>query len=302
LNSFQEPYNLLKETLIEVGGGCDALRTSVRVQKLLNKTLGVSNYLNDGRSDGFNIDTLPKLVTVKGAEGTLLDFIVKEVEKDSPGELRKMFGGGSEFEAVKAARRHNLIEKRSELGSLIKKASDLLKEVFEASHPGSCLKARSEQLEARTADLQQLVEQFDDLEKKYADLYAWFGMPANKLQKNPSNEFFGVWDNFGSDIKKALDAMERKERQLQGARSRSVTPVRGNVSPRNASPRNGDSSPRFVRGNVSPRFARRASAPVITPINPHGERHDQPGTPRRASRFLVPPDEPGEFNQERSSF
>merc|ERR1719476_27612 len=103
----------LEAARVDVSRACELLRSSLGVQKLLALILYVGNYLNGGtargRADGFDIDTLLKVGALKAQrrelDGTLLDYIVRQMEKDCPGLLPEMFERGGEYDVVRCTRR-----------------------------------------------------------------------------------------------------------------------------------------------------------------------------------------------------
>ncbi|XP_010267817.1 PREDICTED: formin-like protein 5 [Nelumbo nucifera] len=85
MNSLQEESSGINESLAILEVACNEVRNSRLFLKLLEAVLKTGNRMNDGTFRGgaqaFKLDTLLKLVDVKGADGktTLLHFVVQEI-------------------------------------------------------------------------------------------------------------------------------------------------------------------------------------------------------------------------------
>jgi hypothetical protein len=304
LNSFTTLYTGLETSLDEVRKACDALHGSSVLEKLLAVTLHVGNHLNGGtprgRADGFDLEILPKLAKMKGCqkefEGTLLDFIVKQVEKDAPGELADLFDVDSgDFLAVRNAKRHRLPEVKSEVSALVRQAQEHIQSIA-ATSPSTtrcdnCLHERKSQLESRLAKLQQLLDGFKDVEKKYTDLCAWFRLESSNL--HPTDEFFGIWASFLADVQKALEVeMQKKQKQQRQLKRDSQAGMLKRQStgavttPRRMSRSNTDVSPAHRRSLDNKRIevpSPRNSFRIPSPRNP------SPSPPETALQEQQPP-------------
>uniref|UniRef100_A0A7N0UQ54 Formin-like protein n=1 Tax=Kalanchoe fedtschenkoi TaxID=63787 RepID=A0A7N0UQ54_KALFE len=85
--NFESEVEYLKKSFMTLEAACDELRSSRMFLKLLEAVLKTGNRMNVGTNRGdahaFKLDTLLKLVDVKGADGktTLLHFVVQEIIK-----------------------------------------------------------------------------------------------------------------------------------------------------------------------------------------------------------------------------
>ncbi|KAL9667846.1 hypothetical protein QQ045_002215 [Rhodiola kirilowii] len=85
--NFESEVEYLKKSFMTLETACDELRSSRMFLKLLDAVLKTGNRMNVGTNRGdahaFKLDTLLKLVDVKGADGktTLLHFVVQEIIK-----------------------------------------------------------------------------------------------------------------------------------------------------------------------------------------------------------------------------
>ncbi|XP_057517459.1 formin-like protein 1 [Amaranthus tricolor] len=85
MTNFESEVEYLKKSFETLEAACDELRNSRMFLKLLEAVLKTGNRMNVGTNRGdahaFKLDTLLKLVDVKGADGktTLLHFVVQEI-------------------------------------------------------------------------------------------------------------------------------------------------------------------------------------------------------------------------------
>ncbi|KAL6506301.1 hypothetical protein OROGR_024482 [Orobanche gracilis] len=93
VSSFESEADYLKKSFATLEAACEELRTSRIFLKLLEAVLKTGNRMNVGTNRGdahaFKLDTLLKLVDVKGADGktTLLHFVVQEIIRSEGARL-----------------------------------------------------------------------------------------------------------------------------------------------------------------------------------------------------------------------
>lgn len=86
-NSFEERFQSLAAAVRCVSLGCQCVLTSISIRHLLGIVLYVGNFLNGGtprgRADGFALDTLVLMRTVKMSQGdkagTLVDYVFTQM-------------------------------------------------------------------------------------------------------------------------------------------------------------------------------------------------------------------------------
>ncbi|KAL8549143.1 hypothetical protein ACS0TY_008124 [Phlomoides rotata] len=93
ISNFESEVDYLKKSFTTLEAACEELRTSRMFLKLLEAVLKTGNRMNVGTNRGdahaFKLDTLLKLVDVKGADGktTLLHFVVQEIIRSEGARL-----------------------------------------------------------------------------------------------------------------------------------------------------------------------------------------------------------------------
>jgi len=223
LNMFEVTMSRLTGAVDDAFAAADFVQNSARIERLLALILYVGNYLNGGtprgRADGFDMDTLSKLGKLRSVgEGTLVDFIVGQMESRFPGLLHEMFSRSGEFESIHRARKHKMTELAEELASAARQAEGFLQEMDRCDlGVDEPLARRRGEVAERLEQLAEAGQRFTTWSERYASLCAWFRMGAAKVK--PTDEFFGSWDAFLLDVRKALEAHER-HRRAQRARDR----------------------------------------------------------------------------------
>lgn len=217
-NAFDERFALLQAVASEVFAACLALQKSPGIQRLLSLALKIGNYLNAGtprgRADGFAIEGLAQMSTVKAmqaeAGGTLVDYLVRQLERARPGELQGLFGEGGEASIVRKAARHKLPDSLSELDSCSSQAQSLARQAADARD--EVLGSWGQRLGTRLQELDDLRKVFDDAQAEYGRLCQWFHEGTSQKPR-PSNEFLAVWDGFLQAVGVSLEALGASSRR-----------------------------------------------------------------------------------------
>ncbi|XP_052187666.1 formin-like protein 1 [Diospyros lotus] len=101
--NFGSEVEYLKKSFETLEAACDELRTSRMFLKLLEAVLKTGNHMNVGTNRGdaqaFKLDTLLKLVDIKGVDGktTLLHFVVQEIIRS---EGARLSGGNQDAKST----------------------------------------------------------------------------------------------------------------------------------------------------------------------------------------------------------
>jgi len=199
----------------EVRKACATLQDSKPIEIVLATVLDVGNYLNGGTSrgqaDGFDlIDTLPKLRNLKGSHSvSLLDFLVRQLEREHPGLLSKLFVADAAMDCLNRARRQNLLELEQELSLLLNQATSMAQVLARGDDDeGDPLQMKREEVKACVEHLHQLQDSYKELCSKYAQLCSWFRLGDRPKQ---SHEVFQVWTTFLADVKNSLAMLQARQ-------------------------------------------------------------------------------------------
>jgi len=231
-NCFDERFEAFQAAASDIQAACRALRTSPQIHRILGMALSVGNYLNAGtnrgQADGFSMEALVQMRMLKSQQGgSLVDFIVRELEKAKPGHLDNLFGEFGDVHVVKRSARHKLSDLVQDLTSYRAQAEQLVRS---ASRPGGsttavedvALRVRGRRVETRVHELVVLQEMYAKAEEEYRELCAWFHDGEGKASLRPCDEFFGIWDEFLQSVGRSLEGLQhrsrRKKAQLLAAR------------------------------------------------------------------------------------
>jgi len=216
-NCFQEHFAMYDAAAVDVTRACEVLKESSRVQRMLALSLTVGNYLNAGtsrgRADGFSMDCLQQLRTLKTpfpAHGvsTLLDFLVQQLERSRPGDLDHLFSDGGEAQVSRLAARHKLNDLLSELDTYKRNAEGLARHAV-APEVDEVLRLRGRRAEVRLIrELVPLAGRLRVAQESYKELCIWFREGGTRPARAP-NEFFAVWDEFLQAVQKSLEGQNR---------------------------------------------------------------------------------------------
>lgn len=210
-NSFDERFEVLQAAASEVQEACIALRHSEQAQRMLALALNVGNYLNAGtargRADGFTVETLTQMRTVKavpqGPTKTLVDYLVRQLEKTRPGHLDVLFADDGLAASVQKASRHKLAELAQEVQAFCNQAEGFARRAARLG-TDEALAMRAHRVSGRQTELLGLQQLFAAADQEYQQLCAWFH--ENRAAR-PSDEFFGVWDGFLRAARTALESL-----------------------------------------------------------------------------------------------
>lgn len=215
-NSFDERFDIFQQAVSDVRSACSALRDSPHIQRLLALALSVGNYMNAGtargRADGFTIEALAQMRTVKASTPgldktvfTLVDYIVQQLERSRPGELEGLFTEHGEAQTVRKAARHKLADLNLELNTYYAQADGLVKRT--ASSQDDELDIRGLRVESRLHELGVLQKLFVQTEDEFRLVCTWFYEGTGQKRERTSDEFFGVWDGFLEAVRVAVESV-----------------------------------------------------------------------------------------------
>lgn len=168
-----------------------------------------------GRADGFTIEALAQMRTVKaskpGGPGqvmTLVDYIVQQLERSRPGELEDLFAENGEAQTVRKAARHKLADLNVELSAYCALADGLVKRT--ASTQDDELDIRGLRAESRLQQLGTLQKLYEQAEDEYRQLCTWFHEGSVQKRERPSDEFFALWDGFLEAVRVSIETINGK--------------------------------------------------------------------------------------------
>jgi len=225
--SLRGKYEGLASANGELHAACDAIMNSQRVRHLLGLALFAGNFLNGGtargRADGFAIEALTQLRTVKTSQqdrgDTLVDYIVLQMIRKYQGEMELSFGQGGEADICARAARRKLVDTVAELEVLWNQAKSYRKmaeaQVLNDTSKTKALARHVEILSMCVAELEVLRAMMCQTQLKWKELCTWFRMEEGNQNHKPTDEFFGIWSGYFRDLKQAFETHLKREKAKQ---------------------------------------------------------------------------------------
>ncbi|MCQ2816105.1 MAG: hypothetical protein MJ252_02455 [archaeon] len=209
-----DEYNLLvANDLDKYERGVKEIKNNEILKKFFAYILTVGNILNGGtakgQADGFNLDVLPKLSSIKDANGkNILTFIINKM-KEKEGISFTNFT--QSFKHVKGAAQTIFNE--------IGKNKNIIKRCVEESkklHDSITLNDEFMALTKKKVDsglliIEKIEKQFNNVEKATKEIIKFYGyVEKDDVYKN-IEKFFKLINNFISDVDKAIPKEEIKK-------------------------------------------------------------------------------------------
>jgi len=188
---------------------------SAPLKNFLGVVLTVGNYMNGGtnrgQADGFGVDALGKLSTVKASSdsnGTLLQFICNMFNKKYPGELQKL---KADVAATAPAARVHLADSESAFrlfSNEVKSAIQMVEKVkanpvkeYKGHSPDPLAETVPAQMKALSEELDAIAVEVQGATESYEKLLVKFAVSGNARTK-PTTDFFEMWKSFAMDLSK----------------------------------------------------------------------------------------------------
>jgi len=152
-------------------------------------------------------------------QGSLVDYLVQQMDEKFPGELEGMLAPGREAEHIKQTARFQFEEFFQDTRAFVTKAKTILQKIraIDVSEETAFVQHR-EIIAMSIVDVEELERRQSKLESTFVDLCAWFCMRGSNTKKTCEG-FFGMWDKFLDDILMALKASQVRAQEAQGPRS-----------------------------------------------------------------------------------
>lgn len=324
--SFPDTLSNLRASLFDIEAGCACLLNSPRISHLLGIVLSVGNYLNGGtmrgRADGFGMGALGQLKTVKAKEarkGTLVDYVVEQMDATYLFELNEMFAPGGDVERLQRASRIKVEDVTIDLSSLCSTAGEILRGVkARRDAEGETFGRHCEIMAMCAAELEDLVTRHRRLESKCSEVCGWFRLLEGNTRA-ACDELFGTVAKFISDLRavrnkvtpKARKPLRKKAKRTSvivrkspktAAKSPKITPKASTRSAVHTPPQSPRTTPRVTPRTSMKRFTPPRLAPQRSTESPRESKltvrttgsmpHSPPSTPRRTSASEDPHSSP----------
>jgi hypothetical protein len=198
----------MKEAICEI-------KSSDLLKKIFSIILAIGNILNagtqKGQADGFNLDVLSKLNSIKdnSNQKNMVTYICTLIKKDDESfeSIKKMFPNLSEAAKITSADNQSLLNKlkkdlKDQIGNLTKLQTD----------PDEFSKKATIFVENCNKQLVIVEKNYNETILALQDLVVYFGYTqGDSKYKNP-DEFFVLIDSFLNDIDKFMPKNESKKK------------------------------------------------------------------------------------------
>lgn len=229
VHSFPHKFGEISSVLEDLSVGCNCMLTSYRIRHLIGIILTVGNYLNGGtprgRADGFSVATLAMLKTLKttNGKGTVLDYVLEQMESLYPGELDEMCAPDGDLHFIRRAGLVKYTDILEEMGGFASTAKSILHVAREGRDSESAsFSEYCETMEMCMAELDMLQVRVKLLDGTCSELSAWFFMKV-AAPHAACDSLFQAWAKFANDVTAAREASAKprgKYRRKKHRRSR----------------------------------------------------------------------------------
>jgi hypothetical protein len=208
-----ENYKDLFDNVSNIKGAYTEIKNNNTLRIILSYVLTVGNILNGGtpkgQADGFNLDILSKIGSVKdNTNKTLTQYICSQIKKEDD----NFEGIKKDFSTLGDAVKVPLTEIQSGINKLKKdlKDNNANFEKFSQLDDDFCKKCKK-LFEIYFKEVEQLDTTFQEVFKNIQELISFFGyLPTESKYKNPE-EFFILINDFTNEIDRSLPKTEVKK-------------------------------------------------------------------------------------------
>lgn len=211
---YTENSESLESTIKNIKGACEELQKNEILNKLLAYVLTIGNILNGGtpkgQADGFNLDILSKVNSIKDSSNkTMAQFICAKIKSEDENfcEVKKLFPYLNEAGKVSVS------ETQGNLNKLKKELKDNTTNLNKISQTceDEFVKICEELFSKYSKQVENLEKDLSENIKLFQETAAYFGYaPTEPKYKNPE-EFFNLMNDFINDVEKSMPKAEPKK-------------------------------------------------------------------------------------------
>jgi len=196
------------------------VKSSGAFRSILSIVLTVGNYLNGssnkGQADGFNLEVLNKLTSIKDSSNkiSLMDYVIKLSSIKFPSEVKNL---GSELSEMEHGSRVSAEEIKKDLAILEKEiinAKFVAATILPDSDNASLVKFNTSIYQSITnaeAKLSSLKEKVQTTMEEFINLMVFFGIPLQKAKLVETEAFFKTIKEFVSSYESISKTMTPQE-------------------------------------------------------------------------------------------
>ena len=210
---YNDQIEALEEHINNYKGAFEVIRDSKSLRKVLSYTLTVGNILNGGnpskgQADGFTLDAIAKLATLKDYNNKpLLQTIAIKIKNEDEdfGNIKR------EFEVCEEAIKISLSETKAAVDKLLKETDINVKKSEQIKTNDTFTKKIKPMLlgnQERIHKLDKLIVESSAIAQK---VIAFFGYPKSDIKFKKPDDFLLLVSDFSKDLDKAIPVTEAKK-------------------------------------------------------------------------------------------
>jgi len=209
---YPENYESLVANTKILKSACDEIFKNKLLENIFSYVLTIGNILNSGspkgQADGFSLDILPKLNSIKDSNGkTVVHFICSLLKKEDENfeNIKKNFPTVSEASKLAFA------EVQSGLNKLKKDCRDQNAILQKITDKDEFVKKAEQLFEKYSKELEEADNKYIEAVKNFQNVVSFYGYGQNDSKYKNPEEFFGLLNEFLSDIDKSIPKTEPKK-------------------------------------------------------------------------------------------
>lgn len=210
---YEENYEGVTSTISYVKLANDEIKNNEILKKLLCYVLTIGNILNGGtpkgQADGFSLDALSKLGSIKDTSNkTLTSYICGLIKKEDENfdNVKKNFPNLSEAGKISMA------ETQSSLNKLKKELRDQKANLEKISSLGDeFVKKATKTFDNFSSQVETAEKNFQDAIKHFQETALYYGYTANDSKYKNPEEFFNLINDFLNEVDRSIPKSEPKK-------------------------------------------------------------------------------------------
>ena len=212
IHELDDHIDSLEVTVESLKNSFEQIRKNLQIKKLLTYILSIGNILNGGtnkgQADGFSLDILGKLTSMKdNTNKTILQLICIKIktENEDFGPLKK------QFECLEEALKIPISEIRQTIEKYVNTTKINLNLLDKISLSDNFTEKAKKKLDFFLEKISKLDQKFKKIFIYGQETILFFGYSANDAKYKKPDEFLSLFNEFINDIDKSIPMTEAKK-------------------------------------------------------------------------------------------
>lgn len=209
---YTENWESIASTVKNTRGACKEISENVFINKILSYVLTIGNILNGGtpkgQADGFSLDILTKLNSIKDVNNkTLMQYVCSMVFKDD--EVKESIK--KKFPCLGESAKISMNETQSSLNKLKKEIKEQNENVQKLTNNDAFTIKAASLIDRYTTEVADLEKEFTENLKSIQDTILFYGYTTTDSKYKSPEEFFTLMNDFLNEVDKSLPKTEPKK-------------------------------------------------------------------------------------------